>query len=655
MPYYWRQRFYYPRRRRFRRRRIRKTFRRRWRRLPYRRRNWVRRTFRKKLTKIKLYEFQPRTIKRCKIIGNMCLFQGSPLRSIFNYTQYLMSYVPFEEPGGGGYFVIAISLASLWEDFEHLRNVWTTSNAALPLVRYMGCTFHFYQSQYTDYAVEINNCFPMKDFKYTHADIAPNRMLLKKNAIIVPSLETRRRKKPYKKVRVRPPPQFQNKWYFQKDICEIPLVMLLGTAIDLRYPYGGSSWESNNITLTCLNPEVFHYHNFKNPSATTGYYPKENTYLYALHTGSSHTPTADSTYVYLGNSKDNQEGKPKKLSELKNTNMSDWGNMFYHRYIDGSYKIYASTKPPSTIQNTDYESLIEYTTPYFIRVRYNPERDTGEGNQLYLTPNFMQSSWDPPAPTSNTLYSGFPLFDLIWGYLDWQEKIHEVQNILETYMVTIRTSYMKEKLTMYVPVDQEFIDGFSAYKDETSVVKVTPNDQISWYPKAKFQLKTLNALGLSGPACCRPHYNNYIQARMKYFFHFKWGGCPKTLEKPYDPCSQPDWTIPRNLYEGLQIENPGTAPETILQSFDWNRDYIKTKAIERIKKHTKTDDSLQIVSESKRSVPAMYFTEKAQTSDSETSEEESKTSLQEQIHNLRLQQRILKRQLLKQLTRQSIE
>lgn len=110
----------------------------------------------------------------------MCLFQGSPLRSIFNYTQYLMSYVPFEEPGGGGYFVIAISLASLWEDFEHLRNVWTTSNAALPLVRYMGCTFHFYQSQYTDYAVEINNCFPMKDFKYTHADIAPNRMLLKK-------------------------------------------------------------------------------------------------------------------------------------------------------------------------------------------------------------------------------------------------------------------------------------------------------------------------------------------------------------------------------------------------------------------------------------------------------------------------------------------
>ena len=108
---------------------------------------------------------------------------------------------------------------------------------------------------------------------------------------------------------------------------------------------------------------------------------------------------------------------------------------------------------------------------------------------------------------------------------------------------------------------------------------------------------------------------------MKYFFHFKWGGCPKTLEKPYDPCSQPDWTIPRNLYEGLQIENPGTSPETILQSFDWNRDYIKTKAIERIKKHTKTDDSLQIVSESKRSVPAMYFTEKTQTSDTETSEE----------------------------------
>ena len=100
----------------------------------------------------------------------------------------------------------------------------------------------------------------------------------------------------------------------------------------------------------------------------------------------------------------------------------------------------------------------------------------------------MQSSWDPPAPTSNTLYSGFPLFDLIWGYLDWQEKVHEVQNILETYMVTIRTDYMK-KINNVCTYRPRFIDGFSAYKDKSSVVKVTPNDKLSWYPKAKFQLK----------------------------------------------------------------------------------------------------------------------------------------------------------------------
>ncbi len=83
------------------------------------------------------------------------------------------------------------TLGSLWEDWEHLKNVWTSSNAALPLVRYIGTTVIFWQSPYTDYIVQVDNCWPLIDTKYKHADSAPNRMLLKRNVIKVPSLETK--------------------------------------------------------------------------------------------------------------------------------------------------------------------------------------------------------------------------------------------------------------------------------------------------------------------------------------------------------------------------------------------------------------------------------------------------------------------------------
>ncbi len=146
----------------------------------------------------------------------MCLFQGSPERLCFNYTQYMHSFVPDYEPGGGGYCVVVESLSSLWEDFQKLRNTWTTSNAGLPLVRYLGCTFTFFQSQYTDYCVEIDTCYPMKDFKYTHADISPSRILQKRKIIRVPSLETRKKKNHTKKYELNHQASYKQNGTFKK-------------------------------------------------------------------------------------------------------------------------------------------------------------------------------------------------------------------------------------------------------------------------------------------------------------------------------------------------------------------------------------------------------------------------------------------------------
>nr|UGV35132.1 MAG: ORF1 [TTV-like mini virus] len=670
MPYYWKT--YYNRRRRFWPWRTRKTFRRRqrWRRYRrrrnYNRRYWVRRRRHKKLTKINVREYQPASIRKCNIIGDMCLFQGSPERLCFNYTQYMHSFVPDYEPGGGGYCVVVESLSSLWEDFQKLRNTWTTSNAGLPLVRYLGCTFTFFQSQYTDYCVEIDTCYPMKDFQYTHADISPSRILQKRKIIRVPSLETRKKRKPYKKVRVKPPSQLQTKWYFQKDICSFPLVMIKATAVDFRYPFGAPQWQSNNITLTCLNPQLFYRHDFSQFSATTGYFPRPSTYLYAYHS-TQHPPpqtittTTSTKLIYLGNTKQYTTGTEKTLTELKTSKVTDWGNPFHDHYLSGDETaIYTADVPPSQIEadGTNKTTFTLLAQPLLLKYRYNPEKDTGQNNKIYLIPNFHDYGWDAPAQP-NIVFEGFPLYNLLFGYTDWQEKVHEVQNIFNSYILVINTDFINEKQAHVIPFDNFFLTGHSPYRDDYQEQQIPPRsdyDEQNWYPKLRFQTKTINTICQTAPGAFRSHYKNYVQAKMHYNFHFKWGGCPKTLEKPYDPCSQPDWNIPRNFTSGLQIQNPAQAPETVLQKFDWRRDYVKQTAIKRIQEHTPITETLQLSTDSQRNVPAGHRTPQTETSsESETSEEETETPIQTQILKLKLQQHKLKQRLLYRLKHQNIE
>ena len=224
MPPYWNSRTryrrrYYRRNRWPKRRRPRKAFRRRWyiRRRAFKPKYKVKRfKIHKKKTKLTVKQFQPKAIRKCKIVGYKCLFQGGIDRANNNFIQWVYSYINEDEPGGGGWSLLVFSLDSLFEDYNHLENIWTSSNAGLPLVRYLGCSFTLYQSEETDYIFMYDNCWPMTDTIYKHADSAPFRMLQHKNKIVVPSTRNKRKRRPYKKVFIKPPAQMTNKWYFQK-------------------------------------------------------------------------------------------------------------------------------------------------------------------------------------------------------------------------------------------------------------------------------------------------------------------------------------------------------------------------------------------------------------------------------------------------------
>nr|UGV38358.1 MAG: ORF1 [TTV-like mini virus] len=659
--FYYRRNYTKNRRRRFRRRGIRKPFRRRyWRTKRKRKPKYKVNKFRftkRKAKKITVKQFQPTTINKCKCIGFKPLFQGSILRAMNNFIQYVYSIIPEKQPGGGGWSIQVLSLDSIFEDYQHLQCIWTKGNAGLPLVRYMGCKFTLYQSAETDYIFSYDNCWPMVDTIHTHADAAPFRMLQKKNKIVVPSRNTKKRNKPYKTVFVKPPSQMSNKWYFQKDICKTPLVMFTATAVSLTNPFADPRAKSNNVTIHCINPYLFQNPDFQH-WGTTGYSPKmadANTPLY-LYGSQIHNLTYDNlrqnkdTIIALTNTKDHTPGQP-----LTNSTISDIsklaGNPFHEDYTSGDMYVYISKITPSEMQNylknsqepSQSHQSITSAGSIIYTFRYNPDSDDGSTNKQYIVSTSSGKKIEPPA-NENFILSGFPFPYMLWGWTDWIKKLGETPQFDTNKLVVLETKAFDDKtIPLFIPIDLTFIHGYDPYEPlEDKTHSINPYNAKNWFPRYEYQKKTINDICLSGPACPRPPWDHYLQAICRYKMYFKWGGCPKTLEKAYNPCLQSKWPTPDNLYGRPTVQNPNIFPQTELFSWDWESDYVTKSAIERIRRYTEIDPKMFSIPEIKNNPPAIQKTQ-------QTEEEEEEKKLKLQLHKLRFNKVLLQLQLQQQL------
>ncbi len=188
-PWTWRKRWRRKRPRRYwtTRRRFRPTFQRAFYRRRRRRvrKRYYKRYFNKKLKRITLKEWQPKTIRKCAIKGDLCLFACGRYRITHNYTLYSESMVPEGEPGGGAWSIMQLTLRALWDEYVHFRNWWTKSNDGLPLVRYNYCKFKFYRAKECDYIVTPVLTPPFNVGRDDYLNTHPIRALMNRNKIIV--------------------------------------------------------------------------------------------------------------------------------------------------------------------------------------------------------------------------------------------------------------------------------------------------------------------------------------------------------------------------------------------------------------------------------------------------------------------------------------
>ncbi len=350
-------------------------------------------------------------------------------------------------------------------------------------------------------------------------------------------------------------------------------------------------------------------------TTTTGYYPKQNTYLWTYQQ-SNPKPTKIQdikikNMIFLGNTNkadpgttinDVPKGNSQTFKHQIDTyiqNNGYWGNIFISAYLKGPQPILYSTSHPrtllksetyykdsgdTTLQEADFKQVTE---KFLINCRYNPFPDTGKDNKIYFTDiTSQQHNWDPPE--DQTLQNNnFPLWIGLFGLTDWA-KLTKTAELIDTKRVlTLSSKYISSNLKTIVPIDEDVLNGVSPFRKD-----ISGSDSLFWHPKTSFQYKVINNIAACGPGTLKLPPNVSAEGHVKFFFYFKLGGCTQPKRTIEDPEKQPIVASTNNILQSNSLQNPYQSIESYLFPFDWRRDFLTKSALERIKKHKEPETTL---------------------------------------------------------------
>nr|UGV35250.1 MAG: ORF1 [TTV-like mini virus] len=630
----------------YRRRRPRKTFfGRKRRRRRVRRKNFSK--YHKKTKTVKIRQWQPTSIKKCKIQGYLCMFQAGPGRYGNNYALWKESFFPQHYPGGGGWSIQQISLGILFKEHTEFMNYWTKSNDRLNLCRYLGCSIQMFREPYTDWLFTYFDNIPKTVNKWFYASHHPIKLLTTKRKRIIPSFQTQpHKRKPYKTIFIPPPKLMKNQWFFQSNLADYPILTFAASAISLTGMFGSTKAISNNATFYCLDTNQFTTPTFQwrssTPETQWGYTYGTN-YLYGLqHAYETWTQNKEKDGTYLGNTMKQQSGYPMRNTDTTNYTVDKWGNPFFWQYASGDYPLFTSTKNPQQIITSPETSLTEgqkKTSHYIFKARYNPFHDKGKGNVVYFIPTYDKSKTDwEPLSDPDLKFENFPLWLTCWGIEDIIKRMGKCHNLDMDWVMVIKSSYILPPEKAYVILSYDFVHGRGPYDTEKEFM--TTDDLTHWYPRFKYQRQAVDNLIRTGPAVATGDNVQNIQAKIKYNFFFKWGGNSSPQETVRDPNSQPITPSPDNFYSDNEIINPATSITGEIYPWDFRRDFLTETATERIKK-SPTNDELMFT-DGRQTATDLPLQTEAQKKETQKTQTETLLQQLNQLHqyNQQLQQRL---------------
>lgn len=511
------------------------------------------------------------------------------------YTNVEQQLTPPKAPYGGGFGCKQFSLGYLYREYVFRKNIWTKTNIAKELCRYLGVRFTFYRHPDFDFILNYDRQPPFDIDQFVYTNCHPLLLLLGKHKKIILSQKRKPNGKLTKKIKIRPPKLMITKWFFQEDFSKFPLLMLRASVASFSYPNLGCCTTNQILTFFYLCSDFYVDAGWalqKGPAASpTPYKPYPN--------------APDPIYAW---------GKPWPTERPATTPITEG---------DDTYKAQQITKfcTPAT-----YVNSIAYSTGWFAKnllsavaissqlenkktawsmrvgltpcntVRYNPTEDTGKGNIVWLK-STLNTTWEKPRDPK--LYMrDMPLWLAVWGWLSFIQLHNKDKAYFETYIVCMESPALKISSrpvsnTIVVPLDQEFVNGKWPFDEP-----ITHKEYIQWWPNVYHQLNILNQI-----ACCGPYVPKYDITSTKnstwelhyfYQFFFKWGGAEITDQPITDPQTQGTYVVPDKFSNTIQIRDPAKQKfESILHPWDYRRGLIKSSAIKRMSEHLSTDSTFQ--------------------------------------------------------------
>lgn len=401
--------------------------------------------------------------------------------------------------------------------------------------------------------------------KYTYPDSHPHNILLKKHKFIIPSLLTQPKGKRYVKVKMKPPRQMVNKWFFQESFSDTGLIQIHTAATDLRYPHLGCCNTNQLASMLVLNTDFYQnaaWGNRHNPIT-----PTETDKWYRPHRIAA--PITSVTY--------------KGRTESITTKFSPYDETIC--YATGWFQ-------PKLLGATAILTPGELNLP-LKGCRYNPMKDTGENTSVWLT-SVLNSSYHPPKTDLDLYLTGLPLWQLLLGFLDWVKQKKQDSTFLQTYYLCFHTDAIEPKPginQVFIPVDYNFVQGKGPYDS-----LLTEWDKNHWFPLLKHQLETINSIVTTGPFIPKLDTlkNSTWELYSKYTFYFKFGGSSLPEPETKDPAQQGTHEVPDKLSAPVQIINPQkNTAAAMLHNWDFRRGLITNSAFKRMCENAETDSDIQ--------------------------------------------------------------
>ncbi len=232
----------------------------------------------------------------------------------------------------------------------------------------------------------------------------------------------------------------------------------------------------------------------------------------------SDPPKKWSDVIILGNTRQYTPGNDNITTTADMLKTENWGNPFSAPWNHRDEDIYYSDKWPN--RTDDYQKDVTFTKleHIYIECRYNPQKDKGTNNIIYLKKNDYDHEEPIETLPQNTklILRDYPLWLGFWGWVDWLKRVPEAQQINSNYFVVVKSPYIYPPRPYYVFLDKYFV--------ETEGKDLTFSDYSKWHPKYEMQTEVEFYIGQSGPYTPKINRSELIQADMNYNFYVKWGG-----------------------------------------------------------------------------------------------------------------------------------